>query len=166
MQRFFLTATIGMGLISSASYPAVASQSIDPCHKQCSKYYKDDSRSAYGKCRDVCDAGGVYTAPVKKSSAASPAPVSKEPAASKESAAAPVNGSYERFKRLRELRERSKGSAGEAQANVNTSQSVEQRRIWIDNGGGSGSSLKEKLGEFVKGAVKGAIKGAADGLKN
>jgi len=163
MRRLFLTATIGMGLIST-SYPAIASQSIDPCHKQCSKYYKNNT---YGDCRNACDVGKVYTAPAKNSSTASPAP------ASKDSAAAPMNN--ERIKRLRELRERSKGSAGEAQANVNTGPSVERRRIWSNDGGGSGtggssssssssSSLKEKLGDFLKGAVKGAIKGAADSL--
>ena len=53
-------------------------------------------------------------------------------------AAAPMNN--ERIKRLRELRERSKGSAGEAQANVNTGPSVERRRIWSNDGGGSSSS--------------------------
>jgi hypothetical protein len=104
MRRLFLTAKIGMGLIS-ASCPAIASQSIDPCHKQCSKYYKNNT---YGDCRNVCDRGKVYTAPATNSSTASPAP------ASKDSAAAPMNN--ERIKRLRELRERSKGSAGEAQA--------------------------------------------------
>ncbi len=156
MRRLFLTATIGMGLIS-ASCPAIASQSIDPCHKQCSKYYKNNT---YGDCRNVCDRGKVYTAPATNSSTASPAP------ASKDSASAPMNN--ERIKRLRELRERSKGSAGEAQANVNTGPSVERRRIWSNDGGGSSSSssssLKEKLGDFLKGAVKGAIKGAADSL--
>ena len=106
----------------------------------------------------MCDRGKVYTAPATNSSTASPAP------ASKDSAAAPMNN--ERIKRLRELHERSKGSAGEAQANVNTGPSVERRRIWSNDGGGScsSSSLKEKLGDFLKGAVKGAIKGAADSL--
>jgi len=104
MQRFFLAATLGVGLLV-VSYPAGASQSISPCKKACLEHNRTGT-SAFRNCWDVCEGKAP---PVSKKPAASKAP----PVVSRDSAAAPVNSGWtaERIKRLKELRERAKGSA-------------------------------------------------------
>lgn len=164
MQRFFLIAMLGAGLLAT-SYPAGASQTVAPCHKKCMKYQQDDSRSAYGKCRDACAKGEVYNVPVNKGSAASPAPLSKGETA-------------ETYRRLREL-QKSKAEAAEAKANrrlrelqksmaeaaeakANAMEVLKRRRPGQSASSGDGSSsLKETLGDVVKGSIKRALEGLA-----
>ena len=117
------------------------------------KYYQDDSRSAYGKCVDACTKGEVYNVPVnKKGSAAKPAQLSKGSVA-------------ETYRRLRDERQ-SEAAAADAQAKAHTqakahamkanAMEVPKRRGVGASSGGAGSG--------DDGSLKGAIKRALEKL--